>query len=161
MNNAVGIGQGITQHHVAAAFAEHGVAGCRGGAQPGQETGVVGQTARVQFRVAAGKVHRVGIRRRGLVGERRKERDFGSGVTPAVKYMRVAERESPVAGDRDLLAEWRQGRRIGGAGGLRRVGQGAQGVHIDMGGHGFAGGIEKRLQVAVLAGLNQPQMTFG
>ena len=61
----------------------------------------------MELRIAARQEDRVADGR--LVGERREERDFGSGPPPAGQHMVVGKREGLVARDRDALARRRQG----------------------------------------------------
>ena len=114
MGDAGRIGQALAHRHIAPAFA---VRRARLGEAP--ETFAKSRCRRqppgVQFRIAARKPADIAIGRRRLVGEGREWDDLGAGRPPALHEMRVDERESGVARERDPLSRRpnRDGRRRG------------------------------------------------
>ena len=75
--------------------------------QPGYAARGDGEPAGMQFGIAAGQVDRVGIRVGRLVGQWRKERQFGTGTPPAIEHRRIGEDKRIIAGNRDPLSERR------------------------------------------------------
>ena len=120
----------------------------------------------MQFRISPRQVDGVRVRRRALVGERRKGGDLGAGGAPAIEHMGIAKGKRLVVGDGDALSQRRQGRDPVGGGrpaavARPRPGQADKRRHVDLGGDQGGGAVEERLQITVLAGLHQTQVAFG
>ena len=114
----------------------------------------------MQLRVPARQIHGVRVLAGWLVIERREEAQLATGPAPGIEHVGIAERECIVAGHRDAPAENRKAVPV-----LRRRDPcrpryGQQGVGIDLPCDLFGRVREEALQVRVLSGLDQSEMTI-
>ena len=158
----LGVDQPSAQHHVAAALAVDRAAPRRRGPQSREEAGVAGEAPGLQLRIAAGEVDGLGGRVRRLVGQRREEAQLGAGRAPGLQQRRIGEGEGRVPGNRDALAEGRQGR-PGRAGGVDagRPSESGQGLEVEVLGDRRRGRLQEGLQVGMLGGLDQTEVALG
>src|SRR3546814_10133461 len=70
-------------------------------AQAGKEMGRLRDPARMEFGIAAGEPDRIGIGRRGFVGQGGEGQDFSARIAPTGQELRVSEGEGFVPGDGD------------------------------------------------------------
>src|SRR3984957_12311054 len=103
-----GILQALTQNHVTAALAMHRPRLCEV-SQSIAETQRGSKRFRMKLGIAARQPAAVGAVRRRLVGERRERQNFGTGVAPRRKQMRIDEAESSIMRQRDALPRRRDG----------------------------------------------------
>src|SRR5580704_9851700 len=100
--------QALAQNHVTTALAVYRPRLCKA-SQSIAETPRRGERLRVKLRIAARQPAAVGAFRRRFVGERREWQDFGAGVAPCRKYMRIDKAERPIVRQRDALSRRRDG----------------------------------------------------
>ena len=115
----------------------------------------------MQFRIAAGQPAAIGALGRRFVGERREGNDLGAGMAPGADEVRVGEGKSPIAGERDALSRRRHRRQAGCVGGDReRRRGGGDAVEIEMSFRHGGEPLDEPVQVGMLTGLHQAEMTL-
>ena len=115
----------------------------------------------MQLGIAAGEPAAVAILRRRFVGERREGDDRRAGMAPAGEDVRVDEGEGVVAGERDAVSRRRQGRAVAGGEAADLAGKRHDRVEIDAAFDLVGDAVEPRVEVAVLARLDQAEMPRG
>ncbi len=156
---AVRIDEAGAQHHVATAFAMHGV--CRSEArEPLLEAQRSGKRAGVKFRVASRQPADIAILGRRFVRERREGDDLRPLAPPAGKEMRIGEGEGGVPRQRDALPRRRQrpswvGPRVDGS---REIEDGGE---IAMAFGNAREPSEARVEIAMLDRLHEAKMALG
>ena len=149
----------VTEHHVSTALAIDARAALCSRLHAILEMLRGGKLSGMQFRIAAGQINGIGIGRRRLVREGRKEGYFRAAPPPAEQHVLVTEGESDIPRHSNALAERHQARNIrhGGADDMpmRRA---QKQFEIARPRYGLGSRFDKLLQRSMLRRLHQPEM---
>ena len=112
----------------------------------------------MQFRIAAGQEHGIGLHIRRLVGQGGERHHLGTRRTPILEHMPVGEPEGPVLRDGDPLTE-RRDRACAPA--PDRLGDGLNRSEITGLGNQRGAAVHQVLKITLFFGLNETEMARG
>ena len=153
---ALEVGQLLEQQHHATALRHERRATLHVPAHTIEQRAIGGETRRMQLRIAARQIQRIG-RRHCFVVQRRKERERRPHGTQQIEVGRIDERERRILRHRDVHAGEQRGRALGGG---RRKAHAGNRLQRHARADFLGSAIESCLQIGDLGGLDQSQVSL-